>query len=442
MSIPNFDYHIIDTFEKYDTRSLLCGVHFSDYHKRILREVIRYYANKSFHGTSQTECAIIEYLQSIFDKQPNISYDELMKLFNAKSNECLLAYILIAYNNTNIDIILRCMYTFCRVLPFKKPTEWYDNYRLNNYGNPLNMIMWHDYDCNDVYTISDSFPNDIDKSVKLDFNVIVKRFVGSLRAFIIDHGLFPSSSSSDDEKYINGGQRVTSKPFQSSLLDIYESFLSKRHNKRKSKLSKLSGGDIEAFTSDSSVHPFRENKHDSLSRGLTAEQICDECYRHYPYFYGGAHGCDFYNCGLCPDFEQHKLFLKRYPSARIGYILNTATYRSGHGEHWVALQFDKENATLICSQGSSFSAFHDGGELYRNIQQAPFGEIYNPTTFQVDGYSCGIFSALSLYWLLILKDPYKVANKIGENGSQIKPGMNINDIRELWAGTFESSKKA
>lgn len=468
-NIPPFNYHIDDTFVRYDTRSLLCGKHFSSYHKRIVLEAIRYYANKQFQGSTQTEREIIRYIQSVFDANPNITYDSLMKLFHATSNECMLAYILVAYNNDNIDLILRCMYTFCRVLPFDNKTEWYDNYRLNNYGNPLNMIMWHDYDCDDVYTISSPFPNDINTSVSLNFNKVVKRMVGSLRAFIIDHGLYPNevkSNMNPTRTNLNGGSimssrvsssassssptstaslsssstsspssNTTSKHFMSSrdlLRNTYHSFITKRYAKRK---QKLSGGDIESYTSDSTVTPFRSGKNDKLSLNLTAEQICDECYKHYPYFFGGAHGCDVFDTYLSLSIDEISDFFKRYPSAKIGYILNTATYESGKGEHWVALELSKGKAKLICSQASDFGGFHDNGKLDRSLQQHLFGQSNNPIRFQIDSYSCGIFSALSLYELFMTGSIEDAVAKIGTNGESLKHGKDINDIRELWAGT-------
>lgn len=447
--VEPFNYRIIDTFAKYDTRSLLCGKKFTDYHKRILLAVIRYYANKDFRGITDTAREIIRYVQSIFDNNPNVTYDDLMKLFHAESNECMLAYILVAYNDDNIDIILKCMYTFCRVLPFDYKTEWYDNYRLNNYGNPLNMIMWHKYDCDDVYTLDEYEPLPIDRSVSLDFKKVVKRLVGSLRAFIIDHNLYPgetvkstSSSSSTSSSASTKTQSITirqsKKPLKRfRMSDAYNTALSKRHQKRKAKLSKsIAGGDIEHYTADTaSPHTFRPGKEDVGSRNLSAEQICDECYLHYPYFFGGSHGCDVFKTYLTLSLEELTKFFKRYPSAKVGYILNTATYESGRGEHWIALELSKGKARLICSQASDFSAFHDNGELDLTLRRLMYGQEYNMERIQADGYSCGIFSALSLYELLMTNSIDKAVQRIGNNGEKLKTGKDINDIRDKWAGT-------
>ena len=190
-----FTYKINDTFVNYNTRSLLCGKEINNYNKKILFEVIKYY-NK-----------IISYLHDVFQEK-DLNYDKLMRKFNAQTNECLLAYVLIAYKNDRLDLILRCMYTFGRVLPLRYETEWFDNYRLNNYGNPLNMVMWKKYDCDDVYSVNEYEPKPINRNVKLPFGKVIKFLVGSLRAFIIDHNLYPASIRNNDNEQqtsLNGG---------------------------------------------------------------------------------------------------------------------------------------------------------------------------------------------------------------------------------------------
>lgn len=395
-----FTYKIDDTFVNYNTRSLLCGKEINNYNKKILFEVIKYYNNKDIKGDTETKRKIISYLHDVFQEK-DLNYDKLMRKFNAQTNECLLAYVLIAYKNDRLDLILRCMYTFGRVLPLRYETEWFDNYRLNNYGNPLNMVMWKKYDCDDVYSVNEYEPKPINRDVKLPYGKVIKFLVGSLRAFIIDHNLYPGSIRNNS----NEQQEI------------------------------LSGGDIEALISSSNFAKFRDGLNDKHSRNLTGEQICDECYEHYPFYFGGAHGCDVFDIGLSLTLEEIKMFLERYPSAHIGYILNTATYRSGKGEHWVALEFTKGKAKLICSQQSDFTVFKDGGILNRRIEQLMFGQEYNPVKVQTDSYNCGIYSALALYEMLCNNsDITKSVEAIGINGENIKPGYNIQDVRERIAG--------
>ena len=412
-STDTFDYQIKDTFVNYDTRSLLSGKEINVYNKNILFEVIKYYNNKDINGDTDTKRQIINYLHKIF-KEEDLNYDKLMRKFNAKTNECLLAYILIAYKNDKLDLILRCMYTFGRVLPLKYETEWFDNYRLNNYGNPLNMVMWSKYDCDYIYTISNEEPQPINTSIKLPYAKVIKFFVGSLRAFIIDHSLYPENFRSN-----------------SSLTGS-----SIRSNSCKNKRYGLTGADIEALISSSDFDKFRDGIEDKSSRNLNGEQICDECYLHYPYYYGGAHGCDCFDIGLSLTLDEIKLFLERYPSARVGYILNTATYKSGKGEHWVALELTKGKAKLICSQQSDFSVFKDGGKLNNDLQRLMFGQEYNPKLIQTDNCNCGAFSSLALYELLCHRSNISEAvDAIGVNAKNLKEGADINTFRERIAGT-------
>ena len=326
-------FKIEDTFVKYNTNSILFGKTITQYAKDIIFNVIKYYNSKDINGNTDLKQRIIKYLNKLFNDK-ELNYDKLMQKFNAQTNECLLGYMLIAYQNENLDLMLRTMYTFGRVLPLDYKTEWFDNYRLNAYGNVLNMVMWKKYDSNDVYTI-DEEPKPINKSVQLPFNKVVKYMVGSLRAFIIDYDLYPNKLN-----------------------------------------TQLNGGDIEAIVSPNDYHKIKEMVSDG-GKNKTAEEICDECYTHYPFYFGGSHGCDVFSLGMTLTIKEIKMFLDRYPSARIGYILNTATYRSGKGEHWVALEFTQGRAKLICSQQSDFSVFHDSGVLRRSIHEICYGEEWN-----------------------------------------------------------------
>lgn len=376
----NLEFKIEDTYENYNTRTLLYGKELNTYYKNILFEVYKYYNYKDMsrdgsYVSTERKQQIIKFLHKVFERK-DLNYDKLMQCFGAKTHECLLAYMLIAFKTEtkNLDLILRCMYTYGRVLPFDSKNEWFDNYRLNNYGNPLNMVMWKKYDSEHIYTIDVYEPKPINSSVKLNFNDVIKFLVGSLRAFIINNNLYPGCV----KRSSNAGEQ---------------------------------------------------------NRKLTAEQICDECYLHYPYYYGGAHGCDVFDIGLTLTLEEITKFLNRYPSARVGYILNTATYKSGKGEHWVALELTKGKAKMICSQQSDFTVFHDGGVLDSKLKRLLYGQEWNTKRLQNDSYNCGIFSSLALYEMLCHNsDIYASVEAIGENASNIKRGVDIDDIREKLVG--------
>ena len=407
------NFKIEDTFTKYHTNSLLFGKHITDYAKKIIFKVIEYYRNKDIEGNTDIKRKIIKYLNKVFEDK-DLNYDKLMNKFNAQTNECLLGYMLIAYQNNNLDLMLRTTYTFGRVLPLDYKNEWFDNYRLNAYGNVLNMVMWKEFDMDDVYTIDEN-PKPINESVELPFNKVVKYMVGSLRAFIIDYELYPKNikyeRTSDN---LNGrlGQNYSGSRFNRNIRNVKNENENENSNENSNKNSTLSGGDIEAIISPEDYHKLKG----LLSEpNKTAKQICDECYLHYPFYFGGSHGCDVFNLGMTLTVREIKLFLDRYPSARIGYILNTATYRSGKGEHWVALEFTHGKAKLVCSQQSDFSVFRDGGELRREIHQIGYGEEWNNRLIQLDDHACGAFSAMSLLQLLRFGDIDKAVDAIGVN---------------------------
>lgn len=411
-SSPQLDFHIEDTFTKYHTNSILFGKNITPYAKQIIFEVIKYYQNKDIPGNTELKQKIIKYLHKVFEDK-GLNYDKLMEKFNAQTNECLMAYMLIAYQSENLDLMLRTMYTFGRVLPLDYKTEWFDNYRLNAYGNVYNMVMWKKYDADGVYTI-DEEPKPINSSVQIPFNKVVKYLVGSLRAFIIDHELYPSN--------------VKDRKVNSSSMGMEPDYES------------LAGGDIETIISGQST-PQSNQIHggtDHPSKNKTAEQICDECYLHYPFYFGGSHGCDVFSLGMTLTVKEIKQFLDRYPSARVGYILNTATYRSGKGEHWVALEFTHGKAKMICSQQSDFSVFHDGGELRKNIREICYGEEWNNRLIQMDNHACGMYSAMALLQLLRFGDIDKAVDAIGVNmenlGQSVGKTSNVEIVIDKLAG--------
>ena len=137
---------------------------------------------------------------------------------------------------------------------------------------------------------------------------------------------------------------------------------------------------------------------------------------------------------LSLSLEEIKQFLERYPSAHVGYILNTSTYASGNGEHWVALELTKGKAKLVCSQQSDFSAFKDGGRLRNELRRLGFGEEWNTKEIQKDDHACGMFSAMSLMKLLQYNsDINKAVDSIGVNMSELgKPvGKASNTIKVI-----------
>ena len=380
-------FKIKDTFIQYDTNSMLFGKTITRYAKKIIFEVIKFYNESATPGGSEQRQQIIKYLKKVFEKK-DLNYDKLVEKFNAKTNEALLAYMLLAYQNDNLDLMLRTTYTFGRVLPLNYKNEWFDNYRLNAYGNVLNLTMWNKWDANDIFSV-DYDPEPINRSVRLSsYGRTLKYLVGSLRAFIVIHKLWPDGM---------GGASIT-------------------------------GGCKED-----------EPGYAKLFGGMSDEATCDEAYEHFPFYFGGAHGCDVFDMpSISLNLDEITEFLNRYPSARVGYILNTATYASQNGEHWVALELTKGKARMICSQQGDFTSFHDGGKLRNKLRELGYGEEWNNREIQTENYGCGTYAFISLMELLRFDDIDKAVDAIGVNmeklGKEVGKESNVDIVREKLVG--------
>ena len=505
-------FRIRDTFRDYRTNNLLFGKVLTPYAKNVIMEVIKFYQSQNIEGNTDVKRNIIKFLNHVL-KDKDINYDKLMERFHAESNECLLAYMLIAFQNEDLDLMLRTMYTFGRVLPLKTITEWFDNYRLNTYGNCLNLVVYKRFDCKFVYAV-DYDSEDVNEDIEINYDRAVKFLVGSLRAFIIDRELYPEKYAKMprvETKRSAGNERIERKnvpvsmpkgmpkgrvngmPASDTLVDGMDDMDEERVRgetraqmkaSTSSSTSSSTSAQMKASTSpssssSSSTSPYasvpastssnaslqggaqsddlldgllngvvdgnlNEQPFTTLSTSKTPKEICDLCYKRYPFFYGGSHGCDVFDIPtLSLSLEEIKQFLDRYPSARVGYILNTATYASGNGEHWVALELTKGKARLVCSQQSDFNTFKDGGRLRNELHRLGFGEEWNTREIQKDDHACGMFSAMSLMKLLQYRgDINKAVDSIGvdmtELGKPVGKASNTIMVIESLAGAQDS----
>jgi len=438
-------FTIKDTFVKYDTRSMLFGKQITPYYADVLVAVAKYYESQDITGNTELKKSIISYVHKIFKQSPNMNLNKLMSYFGAQTVECLLAYLLIAYQTSKLDLILRTTYTFGRVLPLKCKTEWFDNYRLNAYGNVLNMIMYKPYDRHGIYTIDES-PKPINESVELTFYPkIIKFLVGSLRAFMILNDLTtehkkPNSSNQqldtdndNNEVMLTGGNYDLPDFVKNNALSAYD--VSIKEN------DFYSEEQTDGMSNDDNVI--------SLLKGAgkyTDKEITDICYKQFPFFFGGAHGCDVFEMSnMSLSIDEITQFLQRYPSARIGYILNTATYRSGRGQHWVALELTKGKAKLVCSQQSDFDVFDDGGSLVASLKRNGYGMEHNERNIQTDDYACGTYAFISLMELLRFNDIRKAVDNIGVNmeslGKEIGKTSSADKVRQNLVGWLRGGSK-
>lgn len=188
-------------------------------------------------------------------------------------------------------------------------------------------------------------------------------------------------------------------------------------------------------------HEYKDNK---PTEHFDDSTLSDTAYLHFPFYFGGAHGCDVFDI---PDKSlsvvEIKDVLQRYPSALIGYILNTSTYRSGKGEHWVAVifsNFDGLQCNLICSQKSNFDVFRDDGRFKQTLSTLGFKMNHNSIETQRNNYSCGELSVLSLLKMIEYRNINDAVFNIGLNaenfGNELGKQTNINKIREKIVGTL------
>ena len=151
------------------------------------------------------------------------------------------------------------------------------------------------------------------------------------------------------------------------------------------------------------------------------ERMCDACYEKYYCCYGGSHGCDVFDIkSMSLSIEEITHALDRYPSWHIMYVLNTATYASHQGIHWVMLELEKSYAKLICSQGSDFHCFRDNSKLYNSLINLNYRCLHNSTTIQHDGHSCGVFSSTCMLVMTLNNFDIKLTvQNIGKNGENL-----------------------
>jgi len=413
-----------DLFKNNDTRLFLRGKELHDYDKTIIVEVIRHYLKNNsqinvVNPSSDKGREILQFLHSMIN---HLDFDTLMTRLRATIVEELLGYCLLAFQNDEIDLMLRTTYTFGRVKPLEKANTWLDNYRLNSYGNALNRVMYKKFDHKSVYVI-DTNPLPINENVEINYERMIKLIIGSLTAFIIDHNIFPETMMT------NGGGLMNTTNFEQPSVTNDGRPMMNTNSKQSTIINNFEQPSV---TNDGGRTLVTTNYG---SRNLSPKQICDEFYQRFPFAFGGAHGCDAFFIGMTTTFEEIDKIFERYPSLRIGYILNTDGYRSGTGgSHWVALMLGKKRAQLICSQAGNFDGFKDNGAIQKTLRNLLFGISYNTQNIQTNSFSCGEFSVLALYTLIWSFDIGKAVNAIGVNAENIADGYNIESIRRKIIG--------
>lgn len=372
--IIDIDDSVFDTDE---VRLLFRGdnvLHNSD--KKIIGAVVRYYLDGPDNNENKKYgTAIRNKMKKVVGNETDgiKIYETLMKEFNCKTNEKLLAYILLGCKPYKDDLTIKMTHVFGRVQRLKHPNDWLNNFTINAYIDVLTLTVFHEFDSADMWSVSQEKAKRPNESITLDWAKCKKHLVGSFREFLIRENLIPNC-------------------------DTYKV------------LEELRGKKITSMTDKDIV---------DVSQMVFA---CNSV---------GSHGCDcFFIVGMTVSIPEIYRFLKRYPSSTIFGVINTQTYRSGNGgEHWVYLGFHNGKANLICSEGSDFSGFHDGGCLRRTIEKY-FGTDYSMRKIQHDGFNCSFYSVLSAYAMLTNDNNIKAAvDSIGDNATEIVEGKSIKDIR-------------
>ena len=359
-----------------DQSTLAYGKHINRYGKYIvMKTLISVIANENKQNDK------FRMLESAFKNLPtdiDEAWAQVLSKADVHSTEglCMLAYEAIGAGKDSL--LYSLITTYAKVAPLKSADDWFDNFRLTGIANSMNLLIWRD-DADGVYGVGRS-PQPINSSIELDFAKVKRFLVRPLREFIIRNSLYPENADLD------GGCMST------------------------------------------------------IEQSMSDKEICDECYAHFPFYFGGAHGCDVFGMREASlTMSEIKAFCKRYPSAIVGYILNTETYRSGRGQHWLSIAFSGDRCSIINSSGSGLESFHDGGALSKSIKERFAAINYNDKRLQNDGYSCGMFAVITLYMLICFDmNVPKAVEHVGVNGKQISNGRSIYDFTKALALSAKS----
>ena len=362
-----------------------------EWDKNIIGQVVRYYLDKPPNNENKKYGDDIrkKMEEIIGDEKDGVKiYETIKKEFNCKTNEKLIAYVMLGFIPYKDDLTVRLAHIFARLQRLKHRNDWLDNFTINAYIDVLSLSVYHKFDNPDLWSISKESAILPNKEIELDWTKCRKHLVGSFRDFLITKNLIPNCN----------------------VYDI---------------LSDIRGEKIDE------------------SSTLSDKDVVDISQMIFPYSYIGSHGCDcFFIVGMTLSINDIYKILKRYPSTTIAGIINTQTYRSGNGgEHWVYLGFSNGKANLICSEGSDFTVFRDGGCLHKTILKY-FAVDYSMHKVQHDGFNCAFYSVLAAYAMMTYENDIKVAVKhIGDNAKNLKEGKSITDIRNRLINSEDNLQK-
>lgn len=280
------------------------------------------------------------------ENKDKIYYDDKKREYMCDNDECVIDKLVKEMGNRpydlyHNDLVKEMVYSFVKAPKYFEEDEWFGDDRLDLYGHSFNLIMYQPFDHENIFTVKRD-PLPIDQDVKISHGRFNKFVTRALRTLIVRYAIYP--------KEIREKLKLTHTESNVSVIN-------------------------------------------------------DTIYQRYPFCYGGTVACDWYlvNKSGYATIEDISIYLDRYPSLMIGFIVNTDRYGSS-GEHWVALMFCRVNgikcAQLICSFGNSFKIFKDNGMMVDELKRCGFKMNYNHKVIQTDDSNCGLYSTMSLIMLI------------------------------------------
>lgn len=375
----------VDDWTSTGQATLTYGKKISEYGKYIIMEVLIYYAHNK--KVDDPAGAVFREAADMILADSSLSISELWSKFtqhlSSHSAEGVMAHAMSVYGKRHTSLLMRTFYTFGKIKPLATTSSWFNNYQLNGICNGINNVVWDDSTCPSCYAVRRK-PSDINQAVNCyDYKRICTYLVGRLRMFIVRNSFYQSNAE------------------------------------------------------DGVSYKLTEPKTSAEGKMMSYSEICDRCYQFYPFYWAGAHACDF---SLFPNLaitiDEVRSFNMRYPSAIVGWILNTATYASRMGgRHWLAFMTKHTNAYVLDSSGKVLTNFRDNGVFRDKIARLGYGLNYGMSSLQEDNFSCGMFSVLSLYLMLCNDCKIEETTKqIGKNGTALMTGKSITSFTQVLAG--------
>ena len=477
-----------DDFDNYNTTTILGSKQPTDLEKARIFKVIEYISKTSIpiiavEHSKEFHNLVVEISKIKSDESKESyakKYDLLKsKIEGCKTNECLLLHAAKVYGLTPKSLLMETIAIHSRIKALKNKDTWFDNFSLNSFLLQLTTIVYSNYDDN-----SDKFIKSVDfDTSKYNSSSILSG--GELNDKTNKNKKFKLEDKSDNSTFTKNNLINKYNNFEQNFNEINDNFnnlsnefITNRnimYDYEITKTNLLGGGGNNETKTQSLTNlnteinePILINKSISLTNPKdllfhlgnnyrtfiefgklatditdndTATKMLDSLVKKYPYFTGCTHGCDVFT----PDFKDKSVsigdiseFCKRYPLSIVGYILNTKTYKSGKGQHWMALLFKYKTCYLICSQKSDFSAFEEK-TLEENLGRYGFSKVWNLQEIQHDPSSCGLYSVLANLCFIIKgsgdnkPDIIKIVNMIGDKGENInKDGIYV--IKKKLAG--------